>query len=144
MTAQEMWERYSRQQQIAADFEAWSFGDDADTLAQLVLDGIKTATCSAYPLYALEGEELPKAGEYSVILDSRDEAVCIIKTTKVYIMPYEAVTADHARKEGEGDRTLDYWREVHEAFFKAELAEAGLTFDPKLELVCEEFTRVYP
>ena len=44
-----------------------------------------------------------------------------------------------ASKEGEGDRSLEYWRTVHRRFFTEELQEPGLPFDEKLELVCEEF-----
>ena len=140
MTAQEMWNASG----IEAEYEAWAFGDDPDTLAELVRNGIKTATASAYPFYELEGEDLPKAGEYSVILDTKDEAVCIIRTTKVYVTPYREVTAEQAWKEGEGDRSLDYWRRVHEAFFRKELEEAGLTFTEDMGVVCEEFEVVYP
>ena len=140
MTAQEMWSASG----IQAEYEAWAFGDDPDTLAELVRTGAKTATASAYPFYELEGEELPKAGEYSVILDTRDEAVCIIRTTKVYVTPYREVTAEQAWKEGEGDRSLDYWHRVHEAFFRKELEAVGLTFTEDMGVVCEEFEVVYP
>ena len=140
MTAQEMWNASG----IEAEYEAWAFGDDPDTLAELVRTGVKTATASAYPFYELEGEDLPKAGEYSVILDTKDEAVCIIRTTKVYVTSYRDVTAEQAWKEGEGDRSLSYWRRVHEAFFRKELEEAGLTFTEDMGVVCEEFEVVYP
>ena len=140
MTAQEMWNASG----IRAEYEAWAFGDDPDTLAELVRTGVKTATASAYPFYELEGEDLPKAGEYSVILDTKDEAVCIIRTTKVYVTPYREVTAEQAWKEGEGDRSLDYWRRVHEAFFRKELEAVGLTFTEDMGVVCEEFEVVYP
>lgn len=144
MTAQEMWERYSQKEDITADYEAWSFGDDADQLAELVLQGIKTATASAYPLYELEGEELPQPGEYSVILDSQDNAVCIIRTERVFTVPFYRVDDRQAWKEGEGDRSLAYWREVHERFFRACMEEAGLFFEDTMEVVCEEFVKVYP
>ena len=140
MTAQEMWNASG----IQAEYEAWAFGDDPNTLAELVRTGVKTATASAYPFYELEGEDLPKAGEYSVILDTKDEAVCIIRTIRVYVTPYREVTAEQAWKEGEGDRSLDYWRRVHEAFFRKELEEAGLPFTEDLGVVCEEFEVVYP
>ena len=139
MNAQEMWLASG----LTGAYEAWAFGDDADALADLVRRGIKTATASAYPLYELEGEELPQAGEYSVILDADDNAVCIIRTTKVYVTPYREVTAEQAYKEGEGDRSLSYWRKVHEAFFKKEMEEAGLTFTEDMGVVCEEFEVVY-
>ena len=140
MTAQEMWNASG----IEAEYEAWAFGDDPDTLAELVRTGVKTATASAYPFYELEGEELPKAGEYSVILNTKDEAVCVIRTTKVYVTPYCEVTAEQAWKEGEGDRSLDYWRRVHEAFFRKELEAASLTFTEDMGVVCEEFEVIYP
>ena len=140
MTAQEMWNASG----IQAEYEAWPFGDDPDTLAELVRTGVKTATASAYPFYELEGEDLPKAGEYSVILNTKDEAVCIIRTTKVYVTPYREVTAEQAWKEGEGDRSLDYWRRVHEAFFRKELEAVGLIFTEDMGVVCEEFEVVYP
>lgn len=119
--------------------DAWAFGDDSDKLAELVVQGVKTATSSAYALYEAEGEALPEVGEYSVILDSHDNAVCIIKTTKVYVTSFDKVSEAHAYKEGEGDRSLDYWREVHENFFTRCLKEAGLAFSPSMEVVCEEF-----
>ena len=53
------------------------------------------------------------------------------------------MTAEHAFKEGEGDRSLAYWREVHKRFFTEELKEADLEFDEDMKLVCEEFEAVY-
>ena len=128
---------------LTGEYDAWSFGDDADKLAQLVKDGIKTATCSAYCFYEMEEEDLPEAGAYNIILDSDDQAVCIIRTTKVYITSFNEVTADHAFKEGEGDRSLEYWRDVHKSFFTEELKEVNLPFDEEMKLVCEEFEVVY-
>ena len=139
MTAEEMW----KQSGLAGEYDAWSFGDDADGLAALVRAGLKTATSSAYDLYEAEGEDLPQAGDTSVILDSRDEAVCIIRTTRVYMVPFDEVSPEHAFREGEGDRSLEYWRKVHEAFFKDELASAGLEFSGNSRVVCEEFEVVY-
>ncbi|MBQ8278474.1 MAG: ASCH domain-containing protein [Roseburia sp.] len=144
MTAQEMWEAFVKEQNITeTEYEAWAFGDDTDGLAELVKQGIKTGTSSAYPLYEVDGEPLPEASGYSVILNSKDEAVCIIENTKVYVVPFCEVSAEHAYKEGEGDRSLAYWREVHEEFFTECMAEAGLTFDENMKVVCEEFKLVY-
>ncbi len=140
MNAQQMWEAFGGR----GEYEAWRFGGDADALAELVLAGKKTATASAYPLYELENEPLPKAGEYSVILDSRDEAVCVIQTTKVYVVPFDQVSPGHAAREGEGDLSLTDWRAVHRAFFAGELEAAGLTFHESMKVVCEEFAKVFP
>lgn len=139
-----MWELYSQKENVDAEYGAWAFGDDADALAQLVLDGTKTATASAYDLYELEKEEIPKVGEYSVILNSHGDAVCVIRTDKVFVVPFDRVDARQAYKEGEGDRSLSYWQDVHKRFFSECLTEAGLVFDERMLVVCEEFKKVYP
>ena len=144
MDAQQMWKLFSEDKQIDAEYEAWAFGDAPDELARLVLEGEKTGTSSAHIWYDLENESLPKAGEYSVILNAKEEAVCVIQTTNVYVTAFDQVTEEHARKEGEGDKSLTYWRNVHKNFFTKELTEAGLSFDEKMEIVCEEFVRVFP
>jgi len=76
-------------------------------------------------------------------LDSNDNAICIIQTEKVTVVPFDEVTAEHAYKEGEGDKSLGLWRKVHEKFFTECLNEAGLKFTPKMKVVCEEFSVVY-
>lgn len=139
-----MWNDFKRKSGCCEEeYDAWQFGGAPDKLADLVMCGKKVGTASAYCLYELDQEELPKEGEYSVILNSKDEAVCIIRTSKIYVVPFNEVSADHAFKEGEGDQSLSYWREVHEAFFRDCLAEYSLTFTEEMLVVCEEFERVY-
>ncbi|MBQ9299469.1 MAG: ASCH domain-containing protein [Clostridia bacterium] len=140
MNAAEMWKLYGG----TGKYGAWCFGEDPDGLAALVKASRKTATSSAYPVYAMEGEPLPKEGEYSVVMDSQDNAVCVIRNTRVRIVPFDQVTAYHARREGEGDLSLDYWRQVHRAFFSREMQSVHLVFDEKMPVVCEEFEKVYP
>lgn len=144
MDAKTMWEQYAIPKEIVAEYDAWCFGDDADTLAKLVLAGTKTATASAHPIYELEDEELPQEGQYSVVLWRDGGAACIIKTTRVYIVPFSQVSAEQAYREGEGDRSLAYWQKVHRAFFTREMEDAGLTFTEDMKVVCEEFIRVFP
>ena len=139
MTAEELWKRSG----LSGEYEAWAFGEAPDKLAELVVQGIKTATCSAYDLYQLDNEPIPQAGDLSVILDSRGEAVCIIRTLKVYVTEFRNVSPEHAFKEGEGDRSLAYWRTVHVSFLTKELAAVHKTFDEKTKVVCEEFEVVY-
>ena len=62
----------------------------------------------------------------------------------MYTAPFRAVTAEHAFREGEGDRSLAHWRRVHEAFFRKEMASVGMAFDEDMVVVCEEFERVFP
>ena len=139
MTAEELWKRSG----LSGTYEAWSFGEAPDKLTALVLKGIKTATCSAYDLYQINNEPVPKAGDYSVILNAAGEAVCIIKTTRAYVTEFNMVSEEHAFKEGDGDRSLEYWREIHENFLKNELASVNKTFDETTKVVCEEFELVF-
>ncbi len=139
MTPEELW----RESGLTGTYQAWPFGEAPDKLAELVRQGIKTATCSAYDLYQAGNEPLPQAGDYSIILNSRNEAVCIIQTTRVYVTEFNQVSAEHAFKEGEGDRSLVYWREVHENFLTNELSSVHKAFDENTKVVCEEFEVVY-
>ena len=145
MKPQEMWNAYKKiNPLIGAEIDAWAFGVEADLLADLVIKGEKTATASAYDLYAVDNDPLPQEGTFDIILDSQDRAVCIIEITKVSVQPFHQVSADHAFKEGEGDKSLAYWRQVHEDCFAEWLREAGLTFTPDSKVVLEEFRKVYP
>jgi uncharacterized protein YhfF len=144
MKAIEMWELYKRENQINHDnYQAWSFGVDKDILSSLVEQGIKTGTASAHVYYDVEKEPLPQVEDYSVILDSKEEAVCVIKTTKVYVTSFNQVSTEHAFKEGEGDRSLEYWRKVHKDFFCNELKNINLDFSEDMKVVCEEFVVIY-
>lgn len=140
-TPEELWKKSG----LRGSYEICQFGtdDDANTLAQLICDGSKTATSSAYALYEIEGQAVPEIGTYTVICDARGSAVCITQTTRVTMLPFCEVPESHAYKEGEGDCSLQYWRHMHMQFFTDELREAGLDFDDSMLVVCEEFRRVW-
>ena len=143
MTPQEMWNAYKQiNSSIGDEIDAWAFGVEADFLADLVLKGEKTATASAYDLYALEGELLPQEGTFDIILDSQNQAVCIVEITRVSVQPFNQVSAQPAFNEG--DKSLAYWRQVHEDCFAEWMREAGLTFTHESKVVLEEFRKVYP
>lgn len=143
MLDKEMWEEYRKINPNIGKMDSWQFGCDADLLAQLVLLGEKTATASGYDLYE-EDDPLPQIGTFDVVLDSQDQAVCIIEITKVSLVPFNQVSKEHAYKEGEGDKTLEYWRKVHQEFFIPYYCEVNKTFDDNSVIVLEEFRVVYP
>lgn len=137
-----LWERYRQVNPEASAYVAWAFcggGPLADELADLVTQGTKTATSSLHLLYGLEGSPIPSVDDLCVILRDDGEAACIIQITEVRICKFHEVTAEHAYKEGEGDRSLDHWRECHQRFFAGELAEHGISFDEDILVVCETF-----
>jgi len=140
------WNRFVKEKGIVeTNYLVWSFGDNkqmADELAALVVKGKKTATTSAFDLYE-ENEAKPKVGEYNIILEGHKRPVCITKTEVVEVVPFKFVSAEHAYHEGEGDRTLSYWRKVHKSFFKREYAKAKKTFTTDIPCLCEIFKVVY-
>jgi len=137
--AQKYWNEYWENQNQPQSVSAWQFGANPDYLAQLVVDGLKTATCSGYIFYELENEPLPTTGDYSIILNNNDQPVAIIKTVEVTLTPMNEVTEEFAIAEGEGDRTYTYWWEAHEKFFRNELNAIGREFSEDMLLVCERF-----
>ncbi|MFC0502576.1 ASCH domain-containing protein [Asaia krungthepensis] len=116
--------------------ERFSFGDNpalADELLELVLRGIKTGTCWA----AIDGQQTV-TGQLNVVCDGRDQPRAIIRTCSLEKRRYCDVSADFAAKEGEGDRSLAYWRREHERYFRR-LNQ----FSETMELWCEEFVVVF-
>lgn len=123
---------------------AWAFGatpEQSDELLGLVLDGTKTATSSSQADYVKEGEELPTPGVLGIVLDGAGHPRALVVTTQARVVPFDQVDADHARAEGEGDRSLEHWRVAHERFF-AEHADGG--FSPDMPVVLESFRVLYP
>ena len=130
---------------------AWSFGatpEVADELLELVLDGTKTATASALWDYEAPGpdgspERVPQAGDLSIVLDGEGHPRALIETTRVDVTPFDQVDEEHARLEGEGDRTLASWREGHQRYF-TEHAAHHHGFEPTMPVVLERFRLLYP
>ncbi|MDZ5610472.1 ASCH domain-containing protein [Bacillus pseudomycoides] len=137
--AQKYWNEYWGENEKPQSVSAWQFGASPDYLAQLVIDGVKTATCSGHIFYELDNEPLPRINDYSIILNSHDEPVAIIKTIEVTVTPMNEVSEEFAIAEGEADRTYDYWRKVHIKFFTEELHKIGREFSEDMLLVCERF-----
>lgn len=130
-----------------APYTSWHFGtggEMADDLVALVLSGRKGATAGALWSYEHEGEALPQPGDYSVVTDGAGRARCVIRTTSVDVVLFSAVDEEFAAAEGEGDLSLDYWREGHWRYFTQDLAEFGRTPEPDMPVVCERFEVVYP
>lgn len=145
-SAIELWEEFKGQNpELQDDYSVWAFGSSpemADELLALVLEGKKTATASSHLMYD-ENEIMPFAGAYSVVLDGQAEAQAIIKTISVEVLPFNEVTEEFAYLEGEGDRSLEYWQEVHESFFRQEFEGTDFEFDEYMPVVCEIFELIY-
>jgi uncharacterized protein YhfF len=132
---------------LPEDYQVWHFSDDeksANRLGDLVRSGVKTATCSLLWSYEVEGQPLPQADEYNVIVNWEGTPLCIILTTEVEVREFNKVDAIFAYEEGEGDRSLDHWRQVHWEVFSNECNMIGYRPVPGMPLVCERFRKIYP
>ncbi|MFW5712046.1 MAG: ASCH domain-containing protein [Spirochaetota bacterium] len=147
-----MWQAYleylgETPQSTSKTYTAWHFCSTqpaADELAELVLKGEKR--CTATSIWSLEAEEepLPEVGDLSIITDWSGRAKCIIKTVVLENVPFNEVTEAFAAAEGEGDKSLEYWRKVHQEVFSQELSELGLKFTEQMPVLCETFEVVWP
>lgn len=146
-----MWNEYLRtidedSMNTNREYTSWYFCDNeksANSLAELVLAGTKKATAGLYYWYETGEEKVPQEGDLSIITNWNGIAKCIIRTTKISIVPFKEVSEEFARIEGEGDKSLEYWRNVHRDFFSRELEEVGMKFTEDILVVCEEFEVVY-
>lgn len=128
-------------------YEAFHFDDNersANALVELVLSGTKRATAGLLWSFESFGKPIPKAGDLSVVTNWGAQPLCIIETIRVDVVPYEEVSAQFALTEGEGDKSLRYWREAHWAYFGRECERIGREPSLQMPVVCEEFRVVFP
>lgn len=124
--------------------EGWGDSPEmADELGALIAEGVKTGTCSAVWDWEAEGNPVPEVGLITIVLNGHGEPLCIVETAEVTIRKYNEVDADFARAEGEGNLSLEYWREAHRNFFSRTLPKIGREFSEDMPLVCERFKVIY-
>jgi uncharacterized protein YhfF len=116
---------------------------NANVCAELIVRGEKTATCSLEHWYSEKGETMPKIGHLQVVTKWSGEPVCIIEITSVETCKYNEVSADFAASEGEGDKSLSWWRKAHWQFFSKECEELNIAPSEEMLLVLERFKVVY-
>jgi uncharacterized protein YhfF len=142
---EEFWQQYMQATGVDGPYTAWAFGTESEPelateLALLVRDGPKRATTGLLAEYEAAAEPLPQVGDLSVILDGAGVPVCVIRTSRVETRRFGDVDEAFAWDEGEGDRSLAWWRDTHLRLW----ARSGETVDDDTRLVLEWFDLVYP
>ena len=116
--------------------ESFAFGDSpelADELVALVLDGKKRATCWA----VVEGMKGAEIGKSMVVRDGAGRPRAVVQTLELKQRRFDEVEEQFAFDEGEGDRSLAYWRAAHQDYFtRLKL------YQPDMMLWCERFRLV--
>lgn len=149
MSIDDYWEQFCEDfpEAEGQEFQCWHFGRDArlaSELAELVLQGKKTATSSLTWEYDEMPEQRPSVGVFSVVTDLEGDPKCIVRTTDVKVLPFNEVDAAFAFDEGEGDQSLDHWRGVHWEYFSRQCLEGGRAPSETMPVICERFELVYP
>ena len=67
----------------------------------------------------------------------------IILTTKIELIKFSEITAKFAQREGEGDKSLAYWRKVHKTYYKREMHGYKEQFSKDMIIVCQYFDTIY-
>src|SRR5215467_3666733 len=116
--------------------ESFAFGDSpelADELLALVLEGRKRATCWA----VAEGLKGAEIGKSMVARDGAGRPRAVLQTVELTQARFDEVDDRFAFDEGEGDRSLAYWRGAHQRYFTR-----LRLYQPDMMLWCERFRLV--
>ena len=127
---------------------AFGFCEDhpelVEQLAQLVVAGRKRATTSLAIEFTSLGEELPKPGDLGIVVGREGAPYALIELTHVENIPFDAVDAEYAAIEGEGDATLETWRRDHRWYFSSVCERTGSSFDGSTPVLCQIFRVLWP
>ena len=145
------WQRFLSTREDGADFQsrgyvADSFGDSpemATELASLIVAGFKTATCSSVWEWDDTTNPMPREGLLTVVIDGAGTPRCIIETVRIETATFDVIGSEFAYAEGEGDRSLEYWRRVHWDYFSRALPKLGHEPSLTMPVVCEHFRVLY-
>ena len=118
------------------------FGDSpqlARELSDLVRRGVKTASAGLPASWQADGDPLPQAGDVEIIIDWSGEPVAVVEVTEVRVLAFDEVDEEFAHDEGEGDRSLAWWREAHWRYFSRECVRLGGRLDTAMPVICRRF-----
>ena len=119
-------------------------GPERDRLVEAILDGRKTATTSLMAEYLHDHEPLPSSGRRTILVNSDNQPVAVLRYASVSVIRLGLVTWQHVLNEGEGYKSLAEWREAHESFWTSEnmrqaLDDPDFTVDDQTLVVLETF-----
>ncbi|MDQ3062859.1 MAG: ASCH domain-containing protein [Acidobacteriota bacterium] len=147
---EKFWQEFrAKNPDVNADepYQVWYFGNTSEMakeLVALVLQGKKTATASLFWEYENKREDEPIVDGYSVVTDFESNPMCVLRTTELRVLPFNEVDEQFAFDEGEGDQSLDYWREVHWDYFSRRCIEIHKEPSNTMIINCERFKLLYP
>jgi len=127
-------------------YQCWHFGDSAELandLVEQVVHGAKRATAGLLWSHERDPRLAPDDGGYSVVTEYDGTPRAVIRTTHIDVRRFGDVDAAFAWDEGEGDRTLDWWRDAHRRYFARECESLGRVASDDMPIVLERFDLLY-
>lgn len=130
------------------DYEVWHFGDTeegARKLARLVRSGVKTATSGLVWELEAVGHGVPDEGDVVVVVDLEQNPYCIIEITETEVIPFgEIVDEQFAIDYGEGDTSLNSWKEASWPNYSEACKRLGRKPSKDMPIACQRFRLLYP
>lgn len=110
-------------------------------LNKLALAGIKRATTS----FPVPNPRHWDVGDLSVGLDEFDKPCFLMKTTELVEKNFEDVDYEFAFTEGEGDKSLEFWRSEHRHCYKDKMGPDGRLFGDGIgrKVLCERYEIIF-
>lgn len=145
---EEYWKRFigSNPDYKNKEYKVWHFGYGEylpNKLIGFVKEGKKTGTSSALEMFEGSDEKVPEEGDISIITYGNGIPGCIIETKEIKKKKFKDIMEEEAILEGEGDLSLNYWRNTHECFFRIEYEEKGKEFTEEIPVIFERFEVLY-
>jgi len=112
--------------------------EESNDLTAQVLTGLKQANCVALESYQIDMEPLPVEGSRYVVTNWNGNALCVIETLKVTILPFKDITWKMAQKESRVE-TMSLWEEKQVQFFEDDADLMGYDFTFDTPVLFEEF-----
>lgn len=151
VAAEAFWSAYAAAHpeavRVCDEYTVERFGDSAelgDELLGLVLDGGKRATAELVDEYVHGGDPIPRPGSHWVVCDSTGAPRLVLRSVELRLGPFTSVDAAFAADEGEGDLSLECWREGHARYWTRTCAARGAVWSESDEIVFERFRVVWP
>jgi uncharacterized protein YhfF len=116
---------------------------DSKSCLKLVLSGKKRATSHSLLGLQLRNEPLPRIGDFTIFTDWKGNAKCVVRTVAVRLKPFFSIRESYAKIEGEGDRSLAYWKKTHWDYYTRELEPYDRVPRDSMIVVCEIFEKVF-
>jgi uncharacterized protein YhfF len=109
--------------------------DTADEGAAAILNGTKTLTSS--PFWEFADGRIPFVGTLSMLLNGSRQPVAIVETTRIEIMPFNAISDELAFAYGEGERTAVWWRKAMGDWYRGSASRYGVEFREEAPIIWE-------